>query len=426
MVTGEEESRYVEPTVTTGTRTDTPLRDIPQSIQVIPQEVIEDQQVIRLGDALRNVSGMVRGAQAFSGERFTIRGFDNAAILRDGFRQGFDANITFPELSNLETVEVLKGPASILFGSLEPGGVINLISKQPLSEPLYRYGLRVGNRELSEPSLDISGPLDEDGRWLYRLNALYRNEDSFRDFDTDIERYFVAPTVSWQIGDRTDLTLRLEYTDDEQAADGGLVAIGKVFTQADRYALLSQIAPTVVFDIDSDTEWQTLTRLCAEVLGKQAEAEKLAIDYEAKLQKLKTQFSTDPKQIKISLAYFFLERIVTLGKDTFSGSILEAVGLSRPPSQAQGRSAQISPELLSDMDGDVLFVFRPKSDLDFAADIRAALDQIKTAPLWSQLKVVQAKQVYEIDTYWLGGGYIAANLVLDDLSKYVVQATLWD
>ncbi|MEM9093125.1 MAG: TonB-dependent receptor plug domain-containing protein, partial [Cyanobacteria bacterium P01_F01_bin.53] len=127
VVTGEEGSRYVEPTAATGTRTDTPLRDIPQSIQVIPREVIEDQQVIRLGDALRNVSSVVRGAQTFNGERFIIRGFDNAAILRDGFRQEvFSSNLTFPELSNLETVEVLKGPASILFGSLEPGGVINL------------------------------------------------------------------------------------------------------------------------------------------------------------------------------------------------------------------------------------------------------------------------------------------------------------
>ncbi|MEM6840514.1 MAG: TonB-dependent receptor, partial [Cyanobacteria bacterium P01_C01_bin.120] len=235
VVTGEEGSRYVEPTAATGTRTDTPLRDIPQSIQVIPREVIEDQQVIRLGDALRNVSGVVRGTQAFNGERFIIRGFDNAAILRDGFRQDvFSSNLTFPELSNLETVEVLKGPASILFGSLEPGGVINLVSKQPLSEPFYNLELQGGNREFISPSIDLSGPLTADGRLLYRLNALYRNEESFQDFDTDIERFFVAPTLSWQISDsqgdssasRTDLTVRLEYSDDEQPADGGLVAIG--------------------------------------------------------------------------------------------------------------------------------------------------------------------------------------------------------
>ena len=84
----------------------------------------------------------------------------------------------------------------------------------------------MGNRELSEPSLDISGPLSEDGRWLYRLNGLYRNEDSFRGYETDNERYFFAPTVSWQISDRSDLTAYLEYLNDECPGDVGLVALG--------------------------------------------------------------------------------------------------------------------------------------------------------------------------------------------------------
>ena len=228
VVTGEEEgSRYFEPNTATATRTDTPLRDIPQSIQVVPREVLEDQQVITLGDALRNVSGVVRDSQVFTGERFTIRGFEGSSVLRDGFRQGFGQTDTgFPEIANLETVEVLKGPASVLVGSLEPGGVINLVSKQPLSEPFYDLELQAGNRELISPSLDFSGPLTEDGRLLYRLNAFFRTEDSFRDFDTEIERFFIAPTISWQISDRTDLTVRLEYTDDERPADTGLVAIG--------------------------------------------------------------------------------------------------------------------------------------------------------------------------------------------------------
>ena len=228
VVTGEEGSRYVEPTSTTGTRTDTPLRDIPQSIQVIPQEVIEDQQVIRLNDAIRNVSGVVLAEQSSSGQRFIIRGFDSPSVLRDGFRLTFGSsgNPGVQELSNLETIEVLKGPASILFGSVEPGGVINLVTKQPLSEPFYSLSLRAGNRELIEPSLDISGPLTEGGRLLYRLNALYRTEDSFQDYDTDNERFFIAPVVSWQISDRTDLSLNFEYLDSEGPSEAGLVALG--------------------------------------------------------------------------------------------------------------------------------------------------------------------------------------------------------
>ncbi|MEM6256614.1 MAG: TonB-dependent siderophore receptor, partial [Cyanobacteria bacterium P01_D01_bin.156] len=230
IVTGEEGSRYVRPTATTGTRTDTPLRDIPQSIQVIPRELLEDQQVTELDDALRNVSGVTpsRSGNDGTGLRLNVRGFENASVLRDGFRLTFGGSgaISSQDLSNIEQIEVLKGPAAILFGVTEPGGVVNLVTEQPLSEPFYELGLRAGNRGFLEPGIDISGPLTEDGRLLYRLNASYRTEDYFRDFDTDIERVFIAPVVSAQISDRTDLSLYLEYLNEERPADFGLIAIG--------------------------------------------------------------------------------------------------------------------------------------------------------------------------------------------------------
>ncbi len=229
VVVGEQiGSDDYDPDASTATRTDTPLDEIPQSIQIIPQEILEDQQVIELDDALRNVSGVVAGSNDSRGQRYTIRGFDSASVLRDGFRLtfGFSGNIGSPELSHIESVEVLKGPAAILFGAVEPGGVINLVSEQPLSEPFYELGLRVGNHELIEPSIDLSGPLTNDGRVLYRLNALYRHEESFRDYDTEIERFFVAPIVSIELGDRTDLVLDFEYRDDTRPGDFGLVAIG--------------------------------------------------------------------------------------------------------------------------------------------------------------------------------------------------------
>ncbi|MEM7061909.1 MAG: TonB-dependent receptor [Cyanobacteria bacterium P01_B01_bin.77] len=229
VVTGEETSRYVVPAASTATRTDTPLDEIPQSIQVIPEEILEDQQVIRLNDALRNASGVVSNSLDQRGQRFIIRGFSSSSVLRDGFRQtnGSSGNSGFQELANIEQIEVLKGPASILSGALEPGGAINLVTKKPLSEPFYELGLRAGNRELIEPSIDISGPLTEDGRLLYRLNALYRNEDYHRDFDVPVERFFIAPILSWAISDRTDLTVELEYSDETRPADfGGIPIIG--------------------------------------------------------------------------------------------------------------------------------------------------------------------------------------------------------
>jgi len=223
-------SDYFVPEASTATRTETPLNEIPQSIQVIPQEVLEDQEVVRLNDALRNVSGVVSSSADQRGEQFIIRGFNGAEVLRDGFLLtpgGFAGNFGFQELANVEQIEVLKGPAAVLYGVLEPGGVINIVTEQPLAEPYYEFGLAIGNRAFVEPSLDISGPLTEDASVRYRLNALYRNEDSVRDFDTQIERYFIAPVISWDISDRTDITFSLEYADDERPADfGGLPALG--------------------------------------------------------------------------------------------------------------------------------------------------------------------------------------------------------
>ena len=228
VVTGEQaDDDYFVPNASTGTRTDTPLRDIPNSIQVIPQQVIEDQQATGIEDVVTNAAGVSFLGNNDNRElRFSIRGFDNAPILRDGFLLPFGATAAAPEVANLERIEVLRGPASVLYGQAQPGGVINLVTEQPLSDPYYNLQLQVGNRGFVSPSIDLSGPLTEDGRLLYRLNTLYRHEDGFRDYDSDLERFFVAPVVSWQISEQTDFTVSLEYIRDDKPADFGLLAFG--------------------------------------------------------------------------------------------------------------------------------------------------------------------------------------------------------
>ncbi|NET39476.1 MAG: TonB-dependent receptor plug domain-containing protein [Cyanothece sp. SIO1E1] len=198
VVTGEQVgSDYFVPNASTATRTETSILDTPASIQVIPRQVLEDQQVMRLEDALSNLSGVTFGG-TFAGldVDFNIRGFNGTPILRDGFRQFGFATDGIPETTHLEQIEVLRGPASILYGEIQPGGVINLVSKKPLAEPFYETRLQVGNQGLISTPIDISGPLTSDGRLLYRLNALYRREESFRDFEQNFERFFVAPVLS--------------------------------------------------------------------------------------------------------------------------------------------------------------------------------------------------------------------------------------
>ncbi|MEM9806125.1 MAG: TonB-dependent receptor plug domain-containing protein [Cyanobacteria bacterium P01_D01_bin.56] len=229
VVTGAGEDGYFIPDASTATRTDTPLRDIPNSIQVIPRQIIEDQQAIRLEEVLENAAGVTfQGNNDGRGTLFSLRGFNNASVLRDGFIFNGDFTDTAgPEVANLERVEVLRGPASVLYGQVEPGGVINLVTKKPLSEPYYDFQIQAGNRGFISPIIDLSGPITDDGRLLYRLNTLYRREESFRDLNNDFERFFIAPTLAWQVGDRTDLTVSLEYVEDNEPYDSGTVAFGE-------------------------------------------------------------------------------------------------------------------------------------------------------------------------------------------------------
>lgn len=222
-VTGEE-TRYRVPNASTATRTDTPILDIPASIQVVPRQVLEDQQVTRLDEALANVSGVTFGGTFVNTSlNFNVRGFD-APTLRNGFRDFGGFTGVNPAITNLERVEVLKGPASILYGEVQPGGLINLVTKKPLSELSYEIAGQVGNRGVFQPQIDLSGPLTSDRRLLYRFNASYFRDDGFTNFDQDIERIFVAPVLAWEISDRTNLLIDIEYQNDEAPFDAGLVA----------------------------------------------------------------------------------------------------------------------------------------------------------------------------------------------------------
>ncbi|MEL7407894.1 MAG: TonB-dependent receptor plug domain-containing protein, partial [Cyanobacteria bacterium J06558_2] len=225
IVTDQAEDNYFVPNASTATRTDTPLRDIPQSVQIIPRQVIEDRQAISLEEIATNTSGVIFSGNNFGrGADIAIRGFNRSAILRDGFRVYNRAAQGIPEIANLERIEIVKGP-SVVFGESEPGGLINLVSKQPLSEPFYNLQLQLGNDSFVRLPFDLSGDLVESANLNYRLNALYQSEESFRDFDNGFERFFVAPTLAWQISANTDLSFNLEYTNETRPVDSGTAAI---------------------------------------------------------------------------------------------------------------------------------------------------------------------------------------------------------
>ena len=206
VVTGEEDEGYNPSSASTATRTDTPLRDIPQSIQVVPQQLIEDRQAETLTDALENVSGVIAfSSPASTRNEVVIRGFEGfSRFLVNGIPVGeVDAEGIF---INIERLEVLRGPASVLFGEGNLSGTVNIVTKQPLSEPLYEISAGVGSFSDYRGALDFSGPLNESETVLYRLNAGYRNYGSFLDFHSGRE-FSVAPNITFNFGPNTALTI---------------------------------------------------------------------------------------------------------------------------------------------------------------------------------------------------------------------------
>ncbi|MEH1848595.1 MAG: TonB-dependent receptor [Nostoc sp.] len=210
VVTGEQDG-YSVPNSSTATRTDTPLRDIPQSIQVVPRQVLEDRNVRSLDQAIETVSGVVQTASTFAGELSggkIIRGFLQYGNFRNGFQDVGYFGLT--PIGTIEQVEVLKGPASVLFGQVEPGGIINIITRQPLSQPYYNLAFEAGSYGFYQPSIDLSGPLTKDNTLLYRFIASYQGAKSYQDF-ANTEQTTIAPSITLNLGDRTSLNLYYEY-----------------------------------------------------------------------------------------------------------------------------------------------------------------------------------------------------------------------
>ena len=229
VVTGEQEPEagYRVPNATSATRTDTPIRDIPQSIQVVPQQVLEDQQVQRVEDALENVSGVQQTVSSLNvATSFLIRGFETTNIYRDGLRDPTNFS-SGSELANIDRIEVLKGPAAVLYGQGELGGLVNFVTKQPLAEPFYSVEGTVGNFNLYGGAIDLTGPLNDSRTLLYRLNVSGQRSDTFIDF-SEIERYQFAPVLTWQIGKNTALTFEADYQDRRYPSVPGLPAVGTV------------------------------------------------------------------------------------------------------------------------------------------------------------------------------------------------------
>lgn len=249
---------YLVTDTSAATRTNTPILQTPVSVQVVPQQAMVDQQVTRLEEAVSNVSGIYSNNTYFGqfADNFSIRGFRSGEVVyRNGFRM--DTLSGKYDLANVERVEVVKGPSSALYGRMEPGGLVNYVTKQPLSEPYYAVSQQVGSFNSYRTTADLTGPLDADGAVAYRLDAERETSESFRQF-VDAERTLVAPTLRWQADEQTVVTIGYEYFDNQTTPDNiALVAFGN--RPLDMPSRRNLAEPTDFMDAEKNTFEGTVT-----------------------------------------------------------------------------------------------------------------------------------------------------------------------
>lgn len=208
---------------TTGAILEIPNIDLPASVSVVPQDLLADQQVINFEEAVRNVPGTVVVGDGIFADRIFIRGLE--VRTRDFRKNGFlDPTFTPRDFANIERVEILKGPASVLYGSAAPSGTVNFVTKKPLRENFAHADYQFGSFELDRYQVDVNGIVDSEARFLVRVNAAYENTGSFRNF-VETERYIVAPAVTWVISPDTNLTWEGEFVRNLGVGDQGIPAV---------------------------------------------------------------------------------------------------------------------------------------------------------------------------------------------------------
>ena len=246
----------------TGSKLATPLVDTPQSVAIITGERIDQLGLQSLNQALRYTAGVTpetRGGVVTRYDQFKLRGFDVNATFLDGLSNLYpgwyaDAQV---DASTVDRIEILKGPASVLYGNSPPGGLINYVSKTPKEVAGGEIEVRAGSNKLIEGSVDTTGPIAGDSRYTYRLVAMVRQGDGQAN-TTEHQRYVVAPSFTWRPDDATTVTVLGRYQHDPKAASyGGAPSNGSAFKNP-----LGQLQPDFY---DGDPNFEAYNRTQATV-----------------------------------------------------------------------------------------------------------------------------------------------------------------
>lgn len=197
-----------------------PLRDIPQSIAVVPAEVLRDQRALSLQDAVRNVPGVTLASGDGQRDEFRIRGF---TAIADQFVDGFrDDALYFRDLSNVDRVEVIKGPAAVLYGRGSSGGLVNRVTKKPDGD-ITAFVLSAGSFDSYRGEFDV-GRVDQTSHVGFRLTGAIEDNGSFRE-QQFLKRYALAPSLLIGAGQDTSILIQADYVNDRRIMDLGIPAL---------------------------------------------------------------------------------------------------------------------------------------------------------------------------------------------------------
>ena len=201
--------------------------DLPQAVAIIDRTTIEQQQILRISDALRNTNGVyVSGASNASGnnqEEFGSRGFtfSGANTFKNGIR--FNGSL-IPESASLESIEIFKGSSALLYGNVAPGGILNLETKKPKFQQGGEVSFRASEFDFYKPIIDIYGSLDKSQTAAYRFVTSYETGNSFRD-NVSSERFYINPSFLFNLTKKTNLLVEADYLKDSRTPDFGLTTI---------------------------------------------------------------------------------------------------------------------------------------------------------------------------------------------------------
>jgi iron complex outermembrane receptor protein len=185
---------------------------------------MSDQQTLKFSDVIRNAGGISAGGDSLFADQVFLRGLQLGS--RDFRKDGFlDPTFVPRDFQNVERVEVLKGPASVLYGSSSPAGMVNLITKKPLDARFVDANVTLGSFEQQRYTLDANGYATQSGNVLYRVNVAHEDSNTFKDF-AFMSRTLVAPSITFKLNDETRLTYQAEYHNDHRRGDQGIPVVG--------------------------------------------------------------------------------------------------------------------------------------------------------------------------------------------------------